>query len=148
MTNSYPGQIQTDKDDLAYSKRKGKWFGTTAEKQHKNGAPTQKVSSTRFRSSDLWVMSPTRFLCATELYTLCCLSRFIISWFIGKLLRGVIEGNATVEAKTQSDVIRGQDGGSMLSTVALQLSTMNAEESISKPSVVFPLILSRHLKYR
>jgi hypothetical protein len=24
-------------------------------------------SSTRFRSSDLWVMSPTRFLCATEL---------------------------------------------------------------------------------
>ena len=27
----------------------------------------QKFSSSRFRSYDLWVMSPTRFLCATEL---------------------------------------------------------------------------------
>jgi hypothetical protein len=29
-------------------------------------------SSTRFRSSDLWVMSPTRFLCATELPVKSC----------------------------------------------------------------------------
>ncbi len=60
---------------LAISSKNSPWTPAIILKQrhNKNGQKLNGekrkrkfVCSTRFRSSDLWVMSPTRFLCATE----------------------------------------------------------------------------------
>ncbi len=43
------------------------------KRKEKKANKKRNNSESRFRSSDLWVMSPTRFRCANSLLVVCCL---------------------------------------------------------------------------